>query len=118
LTQPYTDTNVQISSGETFTVMASGTLQYASATTCTSGSCQTTPAGEPPAYCTNDSEGAFAAAELNCWSLIGKIGVNGTPFEVGDSLTMTATTSGTLYLGVNDDYYGDNSGAWTAVISN
>jgi hypothetical protein len=50
--------------------------------------------------------------------LIGKIGANGTPFEVGDNATITASVSGVLYLGVNDDDYNDNSGSWTATITN
>jgi hypothetical protein len=119
LTQPYTDTQVSVTAGETITITASGTLMYATASECPAGdTCQSTPAGEATSNCSNPAEGPFTAPTLNCWSLIGKIGVNGTPFEVGDSLTITASTSGTLYLGVNDDDYNDNSGTWTATISN
>jgi len=54
---------------------------------------------------------------LACWSLIGKIGQNGTPFQVGTSLTnFTAHVSGELFLGVNDNILRDNTGSWIARI--
>ena len=61
--------------------------------------------------------GGFLAPGLPCWSLIAKIGQSGSIFEVGLSKTFQASASGQLYLGVNDDYFGDNSGSWTAVIT-
>jgi hypothetical protein len=50
---------------------------------------------------------------------VGKIGANGTPFEVGSSfvLTVPSAASGELYLGVNDNNYPDNSGSWTSLIN-
>lgn len=61
----------------------------------------------------------WTANGLPCWSLIGKIGQNGTPFAVGNSLTYTVPNgvSGELYLGINDNYFPDNSGSWTVVIT-
>jgi hypothetical protein len=59
----------------------------------------------------------FPAPNLRCWSLIGRVGEDGTPFYVGNGLLLHASTSGELYLGVNDDQLGDNSGSWTAVVS-
>jgi len=47
---------------------------------------------------------------LPCWSLIARIG-NGRPFEVGTSIEV-ATTTGRLYLGVNDDSFSSNAGIW------
>jgi len=47
---------------------------------------------------------------LPCWSLIARIG-NGRPFEVGTSIQI-ATTTGRLYLGVNDDSFSSNAGIW------
>jgi hypothetical protein len=57
------------------------------------------------------------AAELPCWSLIGRVGPSGAPFEVGSKITMTAAAAGEFYLGVNDNFFGDNSGAWSATIT-
>ena len=41
----------------------------------------------------------------------------GRIFEVGASSRFYVETSGRLYLGVNDNFFGDNSGSWTAVVS-
>jgi peptidase A4-like protein len=50
---------------------------------------------------------------LYCYSLIGMIG-NGTPFQLGSSSSFTATSSGRLYLGVNDNVFHDNHASWLA----
>ncbi|MFA7062166.1 MAG: DUF6531 domain-containing protein, partial [Pedobacter sp.] len=49
-------------------------------------------------------------------SLVGKIG-DGTPFFVGTSSNFTTVQSGILYLGFNDNYFGDNSGFFSATIT-
>ena len=53
-------------------------------------------------------------------ALIGYIvsanGQTAQPFFVGSRLTFTAATDGRLYLAVNDDNYGDNSGSFNARI--
>ncbi len=60
----------------------------------------------------------FLAPNLQCYSLIAKIGINGTPFEVGTSFTaLSVATSGELYLGVNDNHFVDNRGSWTVVVN-
>ena len=59
----------------------------------------------------------FPAPNLSCHSLLGRIGHDGTPFEIGRSTTFRATASGLLYLGVNDNFFGDNSGSWTVVVT-
>jgi RHS repeat-associated protein len=53
---------------------------------------------------------------LACWSLVGRIGADGTPFDVGSAATINAS-AGELYLGVNDNFYSDNSGSWTVEIT-
>jgi hypothetical protein len=45
---------------------------------------------------------------------VARIG-NGAPFEVGSAAIIT-TTAGRLYLSVNDNFFGDNTGSWTAGI--
>jgi hypothetical protein len=59
----------------------------------------------------------FPALNLPCWSLIGRVGTQGTIFEIGPEKRFHATASGELYLGINDDNVADNSGAWTASIA-
>ena len=49
--------------------------------------------------------------------MIGKVGEEGRPFEVGELYTFTAQIDGELFLGVNDDHLPDNTGRWTATIS-
>ena len=45
-------------------------------------------------------------------ALVGKIGASGVPFLIGSSNSFTPSTSGDLYLAVNDNLfdYGDNAG--------
>jgi hypothetical protein len=72
-------------------------------------------------YCASrqQGEGGWTAYGLACWSLIGKIGTEGTPFEVGKLLeyTVPASQAGELYLGFNDSYYPDNEGSYNVQVS-
>ena len=63
------------------------------------------------------SNAPFPAPGLPCWSLIAKIGAKGAPFEIGTHKAFVATTSGPLFLGINDNYVADNAGAWTASLT-
>jgi len=115
LTQVWTDTGLQVSSGDMITITASGTLDWYTGGCPVAGTCNTTPSGDPYSSCQGLS--GFPAPGLACWSLIGKIGQNGTPFQVGTSLTnFTAPASGELFLGVNDNYLPDNTGSWIAKV--
>ena len=108
--QPWSATSIRVSAGDTISISAMGAiyvgrLKYAS------------PLGQPWSACSSGGLGGpFPAPGLPCWSLIGRIGELGVPFEVGSSVTLKAQTSGTLYLGVNDNYFPDNRGAWNASI--
>lgn len=77
-----------------------------------------TPAGDPDTTTAAQagSGGDFAAPGLVPWSLVGKIGPSGTPFEIGAGTTITAASSGDLYLSVNDNNFSDNSGDWNVSI--
>ena len=112
--QPWTDASTQVTQGQTYTITASGILNY-------SGSdprAVAPPAGRFDPNCLpGQVHGGFAAPQLPCWSLIGKIGADGVPFEVGYGRTIVAPASGELFLGVNDNNYPDNSGGWVASIS-
>jgi hypothetical protein len=56
--------------------------------------------------------------DRNAAALIGKIGENGDPFFIGDlKEAIRVRGSGRLFLGVNDDYLGDNSGSLRVVIA-
>jgi serine/threonine protein kinase len=109
--QEWTDTGVTVRSGAAVGISANGNVYLAAA-----GSSQA-PGGDSsckPAtnYAAHSSQ--FPAPQLPCWSLIARIG-NGQPFEVGDSILITATT-GRLYLGVNDNSFSGNTGIWAVKI--
>lgn len=56
--------------------------------------------------------------DRNAAALIGKIGENGDPFFIGDAKeTIRVRASGRLFLGLNDDYLGDNAGSLRVVIA-
>jgi hypothetical protein len=107
-TQKWTDTKVQVAAGDTLGITANGQITI-------SPTESVGPAGDPS--CTpaqNYPRKAFPAPSAPCWSLIARIG-NGTPFEVGASALVT-TSSGVLYLGINDNNFSGNSGSWTVNI--
>ena len=49
-------------------------------------------------------------------ALIGRIGPNGTPFGIGNMNSISAPASGVLYLGINDNGFGDNKGNFQVVV--
>ena len=56
--------------------------------------------------------------DRNAAALIGKIGENGDPFFIGDAKeAIRVRGSGRLFLGLNDDYLGDNAGSLRVVIA-
>lgn len=112
LTQTWTPTGISVTTGEGLTIQASGTMNWY---TGTCPSCTSDPNGVAWSQCATRAPDVVAPG-LNCWSLIGRIG-GGPPFEVGTSLTLTAFASGELELGVNDDYYVDNTGSWVATVT-
>lgn len=119
LTQQYTDTGLQVTAGQKITVSATGNMNWCTGHCPTGQNPPATPAGMPwssfSTACTAIGE-QFLAPGLPVWSLLGQIG-NGPPFEVGTSYSMVANSSGEFYLGVNDCYYSDNTGSWTAEVS-
>src|SRR5258706_1021074 len=105
-TQPWTDTGIDISSGTSINIRASGIVWMA--------------AGPAVPYNPDGNSSCIAGQGspgpgLYCYSLIGMIG-NGTPFQLGSSSGFKASNSGRLYLGVNDNVFSDNSGSWQANI--
>jgi len=54
---------------------------------------------------------------VNAGALIGRIGMNGRPFGIGDQATVPMPDNGVLYLSVNDDERADNAGEFIVVAS-
>ncbi len=49
-------------------------------------------------------------------ALVGKVGPNGPAFGVGNQASIVAPANGILYLGVNDDGFGDNKGNYQVIV--
>jgi hypothetical protein len=104
--QAWTDSGVSLRAGETFRIDASGSVNWGP-------SRSDDPNGEPNSpYNANRPLPNRAGG-----ALIARIG-NGEPFFVGSGLqSFRASTSGPLYLGVNDDFLRDNSGSFRVVVN-
>jgi Peptidase A4 family len=78
-----------------------------------------TPGGDPSTTTAAQTghAGPFAAPGLIPWSLVGKVGANGVPFEIGYGATISTVASDCLYLSVNDNNFSDNSGSWQIGVS-
>ena len=108
---PWTDTEITVTAGQPLTITASGVVKFINKHGYPQG-----PAGD--ADCLKEKPGPFEAPNLPCFSLIGKIGVTGTPFEVGASYISAASPAGgELFLAPNDDKYPDNGGSWVAILT-
>jgi serine/threonine protein kinase len=107
----WTDTGVNLERWQLFTVNASGTMTFYYGDRVGGG-----PEGTVEDCTHIPHQLEFIATNLSCHSLIGRIGLSGEIFEVGSGGTFTADRAGRLWLGVNDNQFGDNSGSWTAKI--
>jgi hypothetical protein len=100
--QRWIDTGLNVRAGDSFRFEADGVVLWGPGR-------QDGPAGESgsPYNANRPLPNRPAAA------LVGRIGNSGDVFFVGsDTGVFRARTSGRLYLGVNDDYLNDNSGAF------
>ena len=98
------DTGVDVRSGDTIAIQATGTVTLSN-----NGVDTARPAG---------AARRAAAAPLPdqpAGALIAKI-ENGPPMLVGDRATLTANSSGRLYLGINDDHLPDNRGEYKVTV--
>ena len=105
--QRWTDTGIDIQAGETIVVDAQGTIQLSA-----DANDSATPAGSR-----SGRRAAQAPVRQGpAGGLIGRVG-NGTSTFLGQRGSMRASTSGRLYLSVNDDYLQDNSGEYRVNIT-
>lgn len=100
----WVDTGIDVRNGDTIAIQASGTV-----TLSTNRADTASPAGA--------SRRAEAAPlrDRPAGALIARI-ADGPPIFVGEARTITANTSGRLYLGVNDDHFADNRGQFTVSV--
>ena len=105
--QPWTSTGISVRKGQKVTISSTGSVQLSDDTNDIADA--------------SGSKGARYAAnapmkQVLAGALIGRIGVNGQPFAIGSTATITAPDTGILFLGVNDDGFGDNKGNFQVVI--
>jgi hypothetical protein len=110
--RPWTDTGIDLGAGDTVSVNASGSVSFSRG-----GEAIDASGDQPSCMLNRNPRVPYVAPELRCHSLIGRIGPSGPSFEVGSSGRFQAQLAGRLYLGVNDNFFPDNSGGWTAIIS-
>lgn len=100
----WTDTGVSVRAGQLLDIDATGTVRFS---------------GRSEDIANPNGAGHLATAraplpKLAIGALIGRVG-NSAPFFVGENRTgLRAPASGRLYLGINDDNLGDNSGSFQA----
>ena len=98
--QRWTDTGIDVQAGQVIAVDAQGTIQMSAG-----GNDSATPAGS------RRRAAEAPVREGPAGGLIGRVG-NGPASFLGARGTMRAQTSGRLFLSVNDDYLGDNTGEY------
>jgi len=108
--QPWTDTGINVRRGDRVSFNTTGQIRVTLGT-------------EPEGVAGPDGSGAFQGSRarypvpsMPVGGLIFKVG-NSAPSPIGsNSQPITMPANGRLYLGVNDDEFGDNSGAFTVTI--
>jgi hypothetical protein len=105
--QAWTDSGITVNSGDRVMFQATGSINYGQSAGQTA-----TPDGG------GERRSNYPDPSVPVGALIGKVGNNGTPFAIGNqrqALSMPA--SGRLFLGVNDNERGDNSGAFSVIVA-
>lgn len=105
--QAWTPTGITVKKGQRLTFNATGEVQLSTDVNDKAGSAGSTTGRRAP-HSAMPGEPAGA--------LIGKIG-NGRPFGIGNQTSIVAPASGQLFLGINDDAFGDNQGSFQVTIT-
>ncbi|HTM31565.1 MAG TPA: hypothetical protein VL263_09675 [Vicinamibacterales bacterium] len=104
--QRWTDTGLTVRQGQQVLFNTTGQVQL---------SVTATDVAQPAGGNRQASGAPMPAAPAG--ALIGRIGPNGRAFAVGNLTEVIMPESGRLYLGVNDDELGDNTGAFEVMLS-
>jgi len=108
--QPWTDTGITVKRGDRVSFNTSGQIRV-------------TQGDAPEGLATPDGSAAFSGSRarypipgMPVGGLIFKVG-NGPASPIGaNNQAITMPAAGRLYLGINDDEFGDNSGAFTVTV--
>lgn len=105
--QAWTPTGITVRKGQQLTFSTTGEVQLSAD-------------ANDKASSTGSTTGRYAQRSamprVLAGALIGKIG-NGRPFGIGNQASIAAPDSGQLFLGVNDDSFGDNQGSFQVTIT-
>jgi hypothetical protein len=100
--QPWTDTGIYVNAGDVVTMQADGNIQMS-----TNTEDRATPAGSVTGRSAQNSP----RPDQRAGGLLARVGGSPVVF-VGDNGSFVAQNSGELLLGINDDHFPDNSGAY------
>jgi hypothetical protein len=105
--QPWTATNVTVKKGDRLAFMTTGQVQVAPGAAAT-----------PDGFAGDTgSRSAYPVSTMPAGGLIARVGTS-APFPIGaNTQPITMPEDGALWLGVNDNNFGDNSGAFSVVIT-
>jgi hypothetical protein len=104
--QRWTDTGVRLRAGETFRIDASGMVNWGPDRS-----------DDPSGEVNSPYNANRPMPNRPGGALIARVG-NGAPFFVGaGTQSFRASTTGQLFLGINDDYLQDNSGSFRVLVS-
>jgi hypothetical protein len=106
--QPWTATGMTVRKGEVLSINATGEVQLS-----TDSSDIATPFGSKSGRKATNAPLPNVAAG----ALIGRIGANGQPFGIGSGVQVPMPEAGQLFLGINDDGFGDNQGEYRVDIA-
>jgi hypothetical protein len=105
----WTDSGIDVVTGETLEIEAGGRIKHSE------NGPLLTPDGDPnlPGHPSN----LAGVEDANHAGLIGRIGEDGVPFEVGTKFELAVESDGRLYLGINDIGVDNNDGEFVATVT-
>jgi len=116
VTMPESATGVRVPANQRWTSTGMSVVQGQTVLFAVEGEVQMSSSAEDRAGAAGSPSGRFAARApipgTLAGALIGRIGNAGAPFGIGNLSSVVMPASGELFLGVNDDELGDNSGGF------
>lgn len=116
LSMPESATGVRVPANQRWVATGVTVVESQTVSFTTQGEVQLSASTDDRATAAGSGTGRRAASaplpSVLAGALIGRVGVNGAPFGIGNQTTVPMPASGELFLGVNDDEIGDNSGGY------
>ena len=104
--QPWVDTKIAVAAGDQATFRVTGTVSVMG------GAPMFGPEGR-----TGQTSNNYPMPAMQAGALIGRVGSAGQPFPIGsEQKAIQMPAAGTLQLGINDDVFTDNTGAFSVII--